>query len=351
MTVEISNLFGGASNNHCIGGYPTPVTRVGLVLGGGGVVGQAYHAGVLAAIEHDLGWDARQAEIIVGSSAGSVTGSLLRLGVAASELAEWWTDSPRKGPNESLLGELGRLHDGLPPFELKSFLHRWRLPNRALWKRMYVEPLAINPWAALATVMPLGQVALLNDPASKFNAPLPKGLWICGTERRAGRRVVFGSPQGPSATLFEAVSASCAIPAYFSPVSIEQEEYLDGGLASPTNADLLVNEPLDVVLVVSPMSGTDPLVSARPMRRRARHVLDGELRQLDQTQTISIVRFEPGPRAQRAMGLNFMATSRGAGVMRAAFFETGAHSGTSPAADSLRSLNARRAFLPAEAAK
>jgi NTE family protein len=29
--------------------------RVGLVLGGGGVVGMAYHAGVLAALEHDLG--------------------------------------------------------------------------------------------------------------------------------------------------------------------------------------------------------------------------------------------------------------------------------------------------------
>ena len=60
--------------------------RVGLVLGAGGVVGQAYHSGVLAALEHDLGWDPRTAEVIVGTSAGSITGTLLRLGVSAEDL-------------------------------------------------------------------------------------------------------------------------------------------------------------------------------------------------------------------------------------------------------------------------
>src|SRR3954447_20761496 len=57
------------------------VTRVGLVLGAGGVVGQAYHAGVLAVLEHDFGFDPRGVDMIVGTSAGSITGTLLRLGV------------------------------------------------------------------------------------------------------------------------------------------------------------------------------------------------------------------------------------------------------------------------------
>lgn len=52
------------------------MTRVGLVLGGGGAVGQAHHAGVLAALEHDLGWDPRTADVIVGTSVGSITGTL-----------------------------------------------------------------------------------------------------------------------------------------------------------------------------------------------------------------------------------------------------------------------------------
>ena len=51
------------------------MARVGLVLGAGGIVGQAYHAGVLAAIELDLGWDPREADVIVGTSAGSVVGA------------------------------------------------------------------------------------------------------------------------------------------------------------------------------------------------------------------------------------------------------------------------------------
>ena len=44
------------------------MTRVGLVLGAGGVVGQAYHAGVLAVLEHDCGFDAREVDMIVGTS-------------------------------------------------------------------------------------------------------------------------------------------------------------------------------------------------------------------------------------------------------------------------------------------
>jgi NTE family protein len=50
------------------------ILRVGLVLGGGGVVGVAYHAAALAAIERDLGWEPRPAEVVVGTSAGSLVG-------------------------------------------------------------------------------------------------------------------------------------------------------------------------------------------------------------------------------------------------------------------------------------
>jgi len=48
--------------------------RVGLVLGAGGTVGAAYHAGALTALQHDLGWDARDAAVVVGTSAGSIVG-------------------------------------------------------------------------------------------------------------------------------------------------------------------------------------------------------------------------------------------------------------------------------------
>jgi predicted acylesterase/phospholipase RssA len=66
-------------------GGKTPA--IGLVLGAGGVVGQAYQAGVLSALQRETGWDPRQAAIIVGTSAGSVTGAALRVGVPATDLA------------------------------------------------------------------------------------------------------------------------------------------------------------------------------------------------------------------------------------------------------------------------
>src|SRR5688500_14571542 len=67
--------------------YAWPMARVGLVLGAGGVVGSAFHAGVLSALADDTGWDRRGAEVVVGTSAGSGTGALLRAGLPAADLA------------------------------------------------------------------------------------------------------------------------------------------------------------------------------------------------------------------------------------------------------------------------
>ena len=45
------------------------------MLGAGGAVGHAFHAGVLAALSDETGWDAGDAEVIVGTSAGSLVGA------------------------------------------------------------------------------------------------------------------------------------------------------------------------------------------------------------------------------------------------------------------------------------
>src|SRR5580692_4697158 len=76
---------------------------VGLVLGAGGVVGQAYQAGVLAALEREANWDPRDAEYIVGTSAGSVTGAALRVGVPATDLAASATGAPLSRRGGALL--------------------------------------------------------------------------------------------------------------------------------------------------------------------------------------------------------------------------------------------------------
>src|SRR3954451_10366202 len=67
----------------------TAMPRIGLVLGAGGLAGQAFQGGVLSALADELGWDPRDADLIVGTSAGSFSGALLRLGVPAADLAAW----------------------------------------------------------------------------------------------------------------------------------------------------------------------------------------------------------------------------------------------------------------------
>jgi hypothetical protein len=56
-------------------------------------------------------------------------------------------------------------------------------------------------------------------------------------ERRS--RPFCTSPTTSSPTPSEAVAASCAIPGYFAPLDIGGVEYFDGGVRSPTNADVL----------------------------------------------------------------------------------------------------------------
>ena len=80
---------------------------IGLVLGAGGEVGYAFHAGVLTALAEVTGWDAGSAEVIVGTSAGSIAGAVLRAGCSPIDLAA-------RG-----VGFL--LHEGGLPVRLRSF--------------------------------------------------------------------------------------------------------------------------------------------------------------------------------------------------------------------------------------
>src|SRR5207253_2690320 len=87
-------------------------------------------------------------------------------------------------------------------------------------------------------------------------------LWICAARSDDGSRVVFGRDDAPRTDVSTAVAASCAVPWLFSPVEIDGARYVDGGVHSPTNVDLLAGLGLDLVIVVSPMS-----VARHPVRQ------------------------------------------------------------------------------------
>src|ERR1700722_1067394 len=98
--VKMKVLPGGAEEP---GGMEDARPTVGLVLGAGGVVGQAYQVGVLAALEREAHWDPRRADLIVGTSAGPVTGAAIRVGVPASDLAASTCGDPMSGTGGALL--------------------------------------------------------------------------------------------------------------------------------------------------------------------------------------------------------------------------------------------------------
>jgi NTE family protein len=302
------------------------MARVGLVLGGGGLVGQAYHAGVLAALEHDLGWDPRDADTIVGTSAGSLTGVLLRSGVPASELAAWLVEAEVSARTRAMFASLDR-EIVFDPLEWRSFL-RPGLPSVGLLHGLLVPPRSRVVTAAL-TLLRAERVVV--DELAFLDA-VTDGTWpdapflVCTVRRTDGRRVVFGLERDeprPSTQL--ATAASCAVPGYFAPVTIAGVDYIDGGAHSITNADVLATSgrTFDVVIVVSPMScaGRTPLTLGGTVRRLARRALRNELATLEAVAE-RIVVFEPGPSALDAMGDDVMNRRVLADVVREAFLET-----------------------------
>jgi NTE family protein len=301
--------------------------RIGLVLGAGGVVGQAYQAGVLAALQRETGWDPRDASVIVGTSAGSVTGAALRVGVPATDLAASLYGAPTSRRGGAILRRILPDEDGpLPTPSVLALLRPWTLPTPALVVRALRRPLAFRPEVAAMTLVPRGKVdisARARGLDGYIGERWPEGLRICAVRRSDGGRVVFGRSGAPAARLAPAVLASCAIPGYFTPVVIDGTEYVDGGVHSVTNADVLKKDGLDLVVVISSLSAAHGAVNGVDgwLRRTVHRRIEREVARLEEAGT-AVISLEPGTTARGVMGLRAMAEDRGAAVIEAAYEET-----------------------------
>ena len=252
--------------------------RVGLVLGAGGVLGGAWLTGGLAAIADETGWDPGSAEYIVGTSAGSVIGSLVASGVppwfmvahSAGESFEGLVDAdgnPAATASRSG-GAVFKLHRGRPSLGPGS----WRLGVAAMRNpRMYTPAAAMGAW------LPVGVIS--NDSIKDvIRRVVPSGwtdhenLWVVACDYATGRRVPFGRPGAPQADLPDAVAASCAIPGFYRPVEIGGERYVDGGMYSASNMDLLADSELDLVICLNPTSTLAEMRSLNPADRVANAV-------------------------------------------------------------------------------
>jgi NTE family protein len=304
--------------------------RVGLVLGAGGVVGQAYHAGVLAALEHDHGWDPRTADVIVGTSAGSITGSLLRSGVPASELSAWTVQAPLTTEGRLLEELFGTEHPDFQPFRAIDVIRRRpRLPGVGMVLHALTRPRQFRPLTAALSLLGDGDHDIFEQLAALERVDArgwpEQDLWINAVRREDGRHVLFGHPETPTVPWHRAVAASCAVPGYFAPVRIGNKTYVDGGAHSPTSADVLRELDLGLVIVISPMSGSPglPRDFYGASRLHSARLARQEVKALRAAGT-EVVAFRPGPSEQAVMGNDFMESARVQQIVQESFLAAGA---------------------------
>lgn len=300
--------------------------RIGLVLGAGGVVGHAYHAGVLDGLRDATGWDPRDAQVIVGTSAGSVVGSLLRAGFPAHDLAARSTGEPVSPEGAALAARAG-MGEG-PASTPTGPIRRRGIPRMAspsLLMRAALRPFWMNrPGVMLAGALPAGAVPTELVAAAfrpLFGSDWPeRDLWLTAVRLRDGQRIVLGRAGAPPAHVADAVAASCAIPSFFEPVTIGGVTYVDGGAHSPTNADLVADCDLDLVIVSSPMSVAGNRLRPSldlPARRLCRFYLGQEVARI-RRRGIPVVAFQPTGDDLRMMGMNAMDPARRAPVTKRA---------------------------------
>jgi NTE family protein len=235
------------------------MVSIGLVLGAGGVLGGAYHAGALAALAEATGWDPRSADLIVGTSAGANTAATLRGGVSAADHLARATDRPPSPEGQALT---------------MAFPDRIVLPEpseaapRPLWGCLPQAPWLVGPaflrpgrarWGvAIAGLLPAGRLptAVMGERVSSLHADRwPEApTWIVAYRTGDGRRVVFGRDDVDVPNLATAVEASSAVPGRFQPVRLDSGRYIDGAVFSPSNADLVAGLGFDLVVVSSPMT-------------------------------------------------------------------------------------------------
>ena len=251
--------------------------------------------------------------MIVGTSAGSTAAALMRSGFPATDYVARVTGKPMSAEGRAILGGMPALAD---PVESVGRQRRPASPQlvRAVVRRPWRYP----PGVALSAFLPEGTRPVdagAQRFATLFDRWPERPTWIVAVELDTGQRVVFG--RDAHTTVAEAVSASCAVPGYFAPVTIEGRKYIDGGAHSMVSLDLLGDLVLDLVIVSAPLSTTD-WVARDPgnvPRAAMRAQLRSEARTLRGTRIITVA---PDARMRRIMGTNSMVAAKRAPVAQAA---------------------------------
>lgn len=202
-----------------------------LVLGGGGVAGIAWETGVAAGLLSE-GVELTDADVVVGTSAGSTVAAQILSGVSAETLYK----------NQI---------EGLGASELPSLVDM---------EQLMADLAAVleNTQDPVQARREIGEIALAGDRSRQeqrqqvINDRLPSHEWpstklvITAINAETGEFVVFDNDSGVPIT--KAVAASCAVPRVWPTIEIDGAQYYDGGLRSATNEDLVKDSDRILIL-------------------------------------------------------------------------------------------------------
>lgn len=206
-----------------------------LVLGGGGVAGIAWETGLLFGLA-EAGVGVLDADVIVGTSAGSAVAAQVTSGTPLAELHDRHafptgdsTEIPVEFDIEKMVADWTSLmSQSEPGQELRAAIGRYALAAPTVPERRRREVM---------------------------EARLPEHKWpdrdlrIVTVDATTGEERVFTAEDG--ADLVDVVAGSCAVPGIWPPMTIDGRRYVDGGVRSSTNVDLVAD--FDIVLVLAPV--------------------------------------------------------------------------------------------------
>lgn len=288
-----------------------------LVLGGGGRAGDAWMTGVLAGIEDASGFTLSGCDYFVGTSAGSIVATRL---VAGEKLRRPVMDDASPA--------------GAQRAPEPSAFTNWALalagPAASVGMRAATRPTAFARSVALRYASsgdraPIGPVLSSRRPTSaaagggKAAADLPWDgrLRVVAVERRSGRRVVFGSPGAPTATVAQAVQASCSVPVMFGPTVIGGHEYVDGGVWSLTNGDVAPAARGAHLLLLAPTASLyGPLNPLLRTASRAAYLVEASVLSARGARVRAVT---PGREAAAAIGRELMSGARVKAILAAGY--------------------------------
>ncbi|MGN6679194.1 MAG: patatin-like phospholipase family protein [Streptosporangiaceae bacterium] len=250
-----------------------------LVLGGGGITGIAWEIGILAGLT-ERAVDLTDADLVIGTSAGSVVGVDIRSGASLADLYRFQTRPPG---SEEIYARMGL---GV----MAKYLRAMLLSRKPETARARVGALALR--ARTETEAARRRVIESRLPVQQW----PAGrLQITALDALTGDLAVFDADSG--VRLLDAVGASCAVPGIWPPVTINGRRYIDGGIRSAANADLAAG--CERIIIIAPLaSGFGPLASP-----------DNQARALSAAGALVTV-IKPDKAALRAIGRNVLDPAR-----------------------------------------